>query len=407
MGAIGDVLEAMHDAPRASSLHGTGRQGTDHETLQEAFARRSARGGTHTRTLISMAPEGATLPSGFHDSNVEFWFSQVGWRVDHAEARTIASDGKVLRFHPGMGGVLGESDDDVLVFEGLSTYLTPVHLMGGARFRVIDEELHGDRPCWHVSTDAIPGPSPRPALLFVADSLDVELWIDQATGIVLRAEGRLDGTLAARFVVDDVEVDASIDPAVFALVTPDGSPVRTHGEMQLDDLRTRGVDVTGIDPGDADAIQDALRSSMSGPRAAPDLENLAGQHIPIGPPPENEEDARIDVGAAFEGLRTLSDDSSALVNVQGGENLGPCAAEVRRRFPQQATGGQMRVERIKFLHEREAVVWFEVPYLGRREGRAIFVDGRWKVSRATYCTLIALAGAQCPPPPDLHQREEP
>jgi len=31
-----------------------------------------------------------------------------------------------------------------------------------------------------------------------------------------------------------------------------------------------------------------------------------------------------------------------------------------------------------------------------RIGNAIFVDGRWKVARATVCTDLSLAGVTCP-----------
>jgi hypothetical protein len=242
-------------------------------------------------------------------------------------------------------------------------------------------------------------PMPMPMPMF-PDALEFELWVDQATGIAVRAEGRLDGELASRFVIDHLEVDPPIDAAVFALVTPDGSPIRTQGEMQLEHLRARGVDVSGIDPNDQVAMQEAMQANMAALHQTPDVESLAAQYAPTGPPPDDEEDALIDVGAAFEGISVLSDDGSELVNVEGGENLGPCAAEVRRRFPQQTEHRDVHVEHIKFLHQHEAVVWFRSAFLGTREGRALNIDGRWKVSRATYCALIALAGVRCPPPPD-------
>jgi hypothetical protein len=56
--------------------------------------------------------------------------------------------------------------------------------------------------------------------------------------------------------------------------------------------------------------------------------------------------------------------------------------------------------RIKFLNASEAVVWFRSTYLPTRKGRAVLAGDRWKVSRATYCGLIAMAGVTCPPPPD-------
>ena len=61
---------------------------------------------------------------------------------------------------------------------------------------------------------------------------------------------------------------------------------------------------------------------------------------------------------------------------------------------------QVRIERVLFLNTDEAVVWFDLRYGPVREGRAVRVDGRWKVSRDTYCGLLELAGVRCPPPPE-------
>jgi hypothetical protein len=402
MGALGDLLEAMHDAPRAASLHATARQGQDHEKMREAIERRNQSGGGHVTQLIAISPEGATIPSGLQASSVEFWHSSVGWRVDHAPSRTIAANGRVLRFHPGMGGVLTDIGDVPAPFDGLAMYVTPLQWLGGVRFRIVGDELQAQRLCWRVMTNPIEGQQRSPMPMFYPGALDFELWIDKATGIVVRAEGRLDGEVASQFVVDELDVDTPIDPDVFALVTPDGSPIRTQGEMQLDHLRARGVDVSGIDPHDPVAIQEALQTNVGALHQTPDVESLAAQYTPTGPPPDDEDDALIDVGAAFEGMSVLSDDGTELINIEGGENLGTCAAEVRRRFPQQTARSEVKIERIKFLHEREAVVWFRSPYLGTREGRALRIDGRWKVSRATYCGLIAMAGVRCPPPPEAH-----
>jgi hypothetical protein len=35
------------------------------------------------------------------------------------------------------------------------------------------------------------------------------------------------------------------------------------------------------------------------------------------------------------------------------------------------------------------------PDLGGRLGAAVFVDGRWKVLRATYCEVLSAAGVTC------------
>ncbi len=32
-----------------------------------------------------------------------------------------------------------------------------------------------------------------------------------------------------------------------------------------------------------------------------------------------------------------------------------------------------------------------------RQGRAVLVDGEWKVARDTFCALMQIAGIDCPP----------
>jgi hypothetical protein len=148
MGALGDLLEAMHEAPRSSSLHGVARHGQDHEKLREAIERRNRSGGAHaTLMMVATSGEGEAIPAGLPESPVEFWSSPLGWRVDQAQGRTIAADGKVLRFFPGMGGIISELDDLPLPFDGLGMYLAPAQWFGGMRFRIVGDELEAQRSC--------------------------------------------------------------------------------------------------------------------------------------------------------------------------------------------------------------------------------------------------------------------
>ena len=132
-----------------------------------------------------------------------------------------------------------------------------------------------------------------------------------------------------------------------------------------------------------------------------DLDTLAAQHTPTGPPPDDEESALIDIGLAFQNMGDLTEDGSGLVHVERGGNLGGCAKEINRRFGRMIEDARSstRIEKVKFLNRSEAVVWF-TNVLPTREGRAVLVDGEWKVSRATYCSLVAMGGVTCPPPPE-------
>ena len=65
----------------------------------------------------------------------------------------------------------------------------------------------------------------------------------------------------------------------------------------------------------------------------------------------------------------------------------------------------MVVDDIKFLRSDEAVVWFSLEVNGNRpgivdgrEGRALLVNHRWIIERATLVDLIGFAGVSVPPP---------
>jgi hypothetical protein len=402
MGVLGDLLEAMHDAPRARSLVGSARQGQHLERLREMLERGNAHGNSRSIMLTATSgPPGAAVPTGYHESQLQFWSSGDLWRVDRDGTRSIGSPEGVFRFRPPMGAfVTPLAQGQPIAFEGMGAYFSPFAVVGSWRFGAVDDAEHLRRSCWHVSATAEEAArrfGPASHLLGGGDQF--ELWVDQAVGIVLRCIGRFEGELVSSFEVDDLVVDAPVDDEVFAFVTPDGSPVRTQAEMQLEHLQRQGTDVSGIDPNDPDQVHEALMARAPGGARPPNLEQLAAQHLPTGPPPTDEESARAAIAEAYANMSERTDDGAGLVNVERGEDLGPCAAEVQRRFPRETSDGRgaLHVEHVKFLNATEAVVWTSGPFVGR-EGRAVLVDGAWKVSRATYCALIALAGVVCPPP---------
>ena len=95
-----------------------------------------------------------------------------------------------------------------------------------------------------------------------------------------------------------------------------------------------------------------------------------------------------------------SEDGTSLVNVQSGEGLGETLDQLFQRSPAVREAVWDRPKLIKFLNASEGVVWFVAPVAGLREGRALVVNGKWKVSRATYCSLVGMAGVVCPSPPE-------
>jgi hypothetical protein len=135
------------------------------------------------------------------------------------------------------------------------------------------------------------------------------------------------------------------------------------------------------------------------------VEALAARIEPTGPPPEDEDAARRAITDAFLNTMEVGADGRTLLNVEDGEALAGCAEEIRRRVGQVIDQTESVIEHIKFLDATTAVVWSTTllngrpphPGLDRAEGRAVLVDGRWKVARDTMCRRWSYAGVQCPP----------
>jgi len=135
------------------------------------------------------------------------------------------------------------------------------------------------------------------------------------------------------------------------------------------------------------------------------VEELAARVEPTGPPPEDEKTARQAIFDAFMNTMEVGADGRTLINVEDGAALAGCAEEIRRRVGQFVDQSETVIEHIKFLDATTAVVWTTTllhgrpphPGLDRVEGRAVFVDGRWKVARDTMCLRWSYAGVNCPP----------
>jgi hypothetical protein len=141
---------------------------------------------------------------------------------------------------------------------------------------------------------------------------------------------------------------------------------------------------------------------------AESIEELAARHEPTGPPPDDEDAARQAIKDAFEHAMEVGADGRTLINVEDGAALAECAEQVRARVGAIADQVEQVTDHIKFLDTTTAVVWQTTllngrpvaSWLVRREGRAIFIDGRWKVSRDTMCEMWEPTGIQCPPRAD-------
>ncbi|HMD45137.1 MAG TPA: Clp protease N-terminal domain-containing protein [Acidimicrobiales bacterium] len=120
-----------------------------------------------------------------------------------------------------------------------------------------------------------------------------------------------------------------------------------------------------------------------------------------GPPPADEIAARTAIERAVADFFTI-DAEGAVPAVEDGSDLG--------RYLEQAAGHpsvppdtlpDVVVDAVVFENEDQAAVWFTIwvdgeAMLTRHRGDALRVDGDWKVSRATFCDVMARAGVLCP-----------
>ena len=387
----------MARAPRARSFHGWGRQGADPVKMQDVVRWQNEQ-SSGVRGQFVLANSTGSASQGYQEEAIEVWFDDGRWRVQKGDRVSIGGEDRVLSWAPGHGGTIHQvAPGSVLTMDGLGGFFASMNLAGFFRFEVARITEVAGRPAWQVSASSVDGARGGPPV-FVIGGDTVEMAVDQETGIVLKCQGQFRGDLVTSFELTELTVDCELDPSLFSFATPDGSRILSPDERLLEVLSRRGVDTSGIDPTDHRSVQEAMQIAMPGPRAVSTLEELAGQHIPTGPPPNDQAVARRQIEHAFEHIGERSEDGTGLIHVQLGSDLGSCADEIARRFPSINTAS-IPVEHIKFMSQIEAVVWLRSPAGAPREGRAILTDDGWKVSRATYCSLIRTGGVRCPPPP--------
>lgn len=114
---------------------------------------------------------------------------------------------------------------------------------------------------------------------------------------------------------------------------------------------------------------------------------------------------------AVEHLTDIDDDDRC-PNIQGGSNLADCVRRSRRNpYVDDEAGATFECGEIRFVRADEADVRFRVvvpkaPAGGiDTQGRALLIDGRWVIDRATACGLFSMAGVTCPPPPGATEAE--
>lgn len=284
-------------------------------------------------------------------------------------------------------------------------------LLGGLRFdQPVDDEVAG-RPCWK-STATADRTNRSPMFLGLRlGGTDHTLWFDVETGIVLRHVGMIDNEPCSIEEFKSITINPLVAEATFRFVPLPGMNVVRQIDQLINMAEMRGVDLRDVDRTDPVAVRSAFSNMMRPHQRVPEaqMEMRRAKHIPVGEPPEDEAAARSLIEYAFSHFGDSDEAGTALVNVQGGDGLAKPLDEAKHRIPGSPPGDvSMLVDDVKFLRSDEAVVWFSVTVDGNRlgmvngrEGRAVLVNHRWVVERATIVDLVGFAGVVVPPPTDM------
>ena len=410
MGSKGDFLELIDGAPMGvDTLTASVWKWTHHERSRkanEALARQS-NVNVSTATLSLGGPPEETSDEHLRVvvAPPERWHIESESRVDVRDGRTrwIGHPTRVTELSLD-NTTLKDTDIGLLFYPG-------AHFLGVLTFGdPVEDEVAGRR-CWKVDATAELG---RYAMRTFPMSLrlggiDHTLWIDTATGIVLRHVGLADDEPWSITECKEVRINPSLADFDFQFMAPPNGTVERRVDQLLRMAEVRGIDLTGVDREDPQAVQEAIHSMMQPNQHQPaeaQLKMQKAKHVPVNDPPEDEAAARQSIEYSFNQLGEVDKAGSALVNVQSGRGLVGPLQQAQKRVPGAADNpASLIVDDIKFLRSDEAVVWFSVevngerfPMVNGREGRAVKVHGRWLIEHATIADLLGFAGVSVPPP---------
>ena len=330
------------------------------------------------------------------------------WHIE-SKSRVDVRDGRARWIgHPAR---VTELSLDETTFEdtdfGLLFY-PGAHFLGVLTFGdPVEDEVAGRR-CWKVDATAERG---RYAMRTFPMSMrlggiDHTFWIDVATGIVLRHVGLVDAEPSTITEYKEVRINPPLTDFDFQFVAPPMALWSVRVDQLLRMAEVRGIDLTGVDREDPQAVEAAVYAIMrpnQQPPAEAQLRLQKAKHVPVNDPPQDEAAARESIEYAYNHLGEVDEAGSVLVNVQSSRGLVGPLQEAQKRVPGAGDNpASLMVDDIKFLRSDEAVVWFSVevngerfPMVNGREGRAVMVHGRWLIEHATIADLLGFAGV-CP-----------
>jgi hypothetical protein len=373
--ALGDLAEALIEAPRCRTLHLRGTHRLDMDVLQRSWESSQGGGAVGRVVLRALESSGTPEPPEPPADSIETWI-ELGepprWRHRHGSSTTVVDrESSYTRFGDDLV-VTPRGDDDELPHP-IRPVLDGVVLLAHYRLEPPDEVVLFDRPAWRTTIHQRRRIRPHEAVL-AGDRAVID--VDRVTGILLGYECFQGDDLLARLTLDLVEVDPELDEALFEPELPPGGRRKT--------------------------IDEVMAERKVGRMREPTVEDLVAEHEAAGEVPDDADEARAEITAAVKSMFVPSDDGTHLPSVRASEGLGDSVAAAQRRFHPEAPA-TVDVLGVAFDDERQATVWFSVGVganrlLPQAEGRVVRTSDGWKVARATVARLLRMAGVDVPPP---------
>ncbi len=385
MNELGDVLAVLHRAPQLESFEAEGTWFFDHGAWREFSSKRlTAQPGGAGWVRMQVAGFGVfDTPSAGSAVAEEFrvWFvdgTERGasrWRVQSGRGEWVAPNATEQRFWAEYQASTTTRDPTTSRYPAQCGPILDGALLCGD-FELgeqIDTVEHAGRPCWYFTANRRPS---RPSLsrAFPHDSFPgttVRVWVDQATGALLRCSEAGEKPIF-ELNVHRFEPNGHIPDEIFDARPPDDHP----------------------------SLLAQVAALMTTAMTSTQEQDLFEDFVATGPGPEDEEEAVIDVGICCERVFDVSDDGLAMPYVQGGENLGPVTTFARQGANERTS---VRVETMRFLNADEAVASVVVEHVSGDfpvTVRVLQDNGSWKVGREFIRDLYARIGIDIPPPPN-------
>ena len=130
---------------------------------------------------------------------------------------------------------------------------------------------------------------------------------------------------------------------------------------------------------------------------------ISTDEVTPGEPPADSDEARQEIAAVFARFGDLSADGTVALGVEKGSDLGWAVSAARASNPQFREAEVLfTVVDVTFVDPEHAAVRYSIvlngqPVVNRHLGDAVLIDGKWLISRLTFCQIMAMGGVVIPP----------